>query len=215
MDLETLKRLLPWKRGGSHPDSDEKKPLTLKEIGLPKLVVMLLCGMVLLGFTFSDFFSNQDDNSNLGGGVTQQSEKQSENLTESDEYTDAMENKLKQALSTVKGIGKVEVMITTKSSKELVPLKDNVHSEDSTKEEDSTGGSRENTSTDNQEETVNKSVDGDTTPFIVKEMKPEVEGVLVIAEGGDHSSTVSEIVDAVMVLFDVPSHKIKVMKMNS
>ena len=42
---------------------------------------------------------------------------------------------------------------------------------------------------------------------------PEIEGVLVVAEGGDSPRIVSDISDAVKALFQVEAHRIKVIKM--
>ena len=50
---------------------------------------------------------------------------------------------------------------------------------------------------------------------MVKEMQPEVEGILIVAEGAGDETVVKEITYAVQVLFDVPVHKIKVAKMSS
>jgi stage III sporulation protein AG len=52
-------------------------------------------------------------------------------------------------------------------------------------------------------------------PYVVKEIEPEVEGILVVAEGAGNETVVNEITYAVQVLFDVPVHKIKVVKMSS
>lgn len=43
--------------------------------------------------------------------------------------------------------------------------------------------------------------------------QPQVEGVLVIAEGGDKSSVKEEIIGAAQALFGIEPHKIKIMKM--
>ena len=48
---------------------------------------------------------------------------------------------------------------------------------------------------------------------MIKEMEPEIEGVLVAAEGGDNENVANEITQAVQVLFNIPVHKIKVVKM--
>ena len=45
-------------------------------------------------------------------------------------------------------------------------------------------------------------------------MKPEIEGVLIIADGGGNSAVVQNISEAVLALFRLEAHKIKVMKMN-
>ena len=41
----------------------------------------------------------------------------------------------------------------------------------------------------------------------------EVTGVLVVAEGADNSVTVQKIQEAVMALFQIEAHKIRIMKM--
>ena len=54
---------------------------------------------------------------------------------------------------------------------------------------------------------------GNETPYIMEKLAPEIDGVLVIAQGAGNASITSEITEAVMALFNVPAHKIKVMKM--
>ena len=48
---------------------------------------------------------------------------------------------------------------------------------------------------------------------MTSESNPQVEGVLVIAEGGDKSSVKEEIIGAAQALFGIEPHKIKIMKM--
>ncbi len=48
--------------------------------------------------------------------------------------------------------------------------------------------------------------------FSQKETREQVTGVLVSATGGDNSLVVQKIQEAVMALFQVEAHKIKVMK---
>ena len=47
---------------------------------------------------------------------------------------------------------------------------------------------------------------------MTKELLPEVEGVIVIAEGGDNAVVARNITEAVQALFGVEAHKIKIMK---
>ena len=49
---------------------------------------------------------------------------------------------------------------------------------------------------------------------MTKELTPEVAGVIVIAEGGDDPVAVENIIEAVQALFEIYTHKIKVMKRN-
>lgn len=199
---------------------DKKKKLTIKEIGLEKLVIIFLCGIFLIVLSVPDFFtSNKKTTTQKTNDVTGKTISQNNVTTQStddtEEYTNVLETKLKNILKKVGGIGEVEVMITVKSSKELVTLKDKPYTQESLNETDGEGGSRINNSISNEESSVLVTTgEGDSLPYVIKEIEPEIEGVLVIAEGGDDPNIITEIINAVEVLFDVPTHKIKVMKMN-
>ena len=65
-----------------------------------------------------------------------------------------------------------------------------------------------------EEETVyEESGSSSRRPYVTSESNPQVEGVLVIAEGGDKSSVKEEIIGAAQALFGIEPHKIKIMKM--
>ena len=55
--------------------------------------------------------------------------------------------------------------------------------------------------------------DSQNTSRSVKETAPKIRGVLVAAQGGDDPENVRNITEAVMALFHIEAHKIKVMKM--
>ena len=55
---------------------------------------------------------------------------------------------------------------------------------------------------------------GEETPYVKQELSPRIEGVLVIADGGDNAIVIENITEAVQALFGVDTHKIKVMKHN-
>lgn len=130
-------------------------------------------------------------------------------LTESQ----CLEAKLEEILSHVSGIGKTEVMISLKSDGKKLVEKDIEYSQG--KEESSQ--ENQNVITDqttNRESTVyEKDAQGNEIPYVTEELAPEISGVLVIAQGAGNSVIVNEITEAVMALFGVEAHKIKVMKM--
>lgn len=190
-----------------------KKKITLKEIGLPRLLILLLAGVFLLFLSFSDLFGGDNQKQQTGILSADKREDTSEN-NELDLYTENMEERVKKILKKVDGIGDVDVMITLKSSKEQVTLKDTPISEETTKETDSEGGKRENSKTQKEETSVYmKKENGEQSPYVTKELEPTIEGVVVIAKGGGDTKVINEIMDAMEVLFSVPVHKIKVMKM--
>lgn len=130
-------------------------------------------------------------------------------------YAADMERRLTEALSEMAEVGKVRVMITLRSSSELVVEKEMPESRSVTTETDAQGGSRRVDTSQVGESVVYSTEDGNSTPYVVKTYMPEVEGVLVVAEGagsGTVNRTVTEIVQA---LFSLEAHKIKVVKMET
>lgn len=132
-----------------------------------------------------------------------------------EDYAGELEQRLTKILSEMAEVGRVEVMITLKSSRELVVEKETPVSRSTTTETDAQGGSR-TVNTSEMEENVIYSTEGSSSePYVVKSLAPEIEGVLVVAEGagsGTVNRTVTEIVQA---LFDVEAHKVKVVKMGT
>lgn len=125
---------------------------------------------------------------------------------------ESMERKLEEILGQVDGVGRVKVLITYKSSSEKIVLQDS--ETDSTTEEETDGTQTRKSNEKNvREETVYDKTDAGETPYVIKEIEPEIEGVLVAAEGGGNSQTAKNISDAIMALFNIEAHKIKVMKL--
>ena len=132
---------------------------------------------------------------------------------EQESYEATLERKLEAALQYVEGVGKTKVVITLKSSAEKIIEKDEQSQSNTVQEEDSQGGTR--VSQDNSftgTSVYQQGEDGIQSPYVSKELTPEIEGVLVIAQGGDNAVTVKNITEAVQALFGIEAHKIKIMK---
>lgn len=121
------------------------------------------------------------------------------------------EVKLKSLLSQMQGVGKVDVMVTYYTSKENVPAYDIKRNQSSTDEKDNEGGTR-SISEEEYDSTLayEDSSGGGKSPVILKELEPEVKGVLVVAEGADNAVVRERIISAVAVVLDVPIHKVQV-----
>lgn len=125
-------------------------------------------------------------------------------------YEEQLEIRLVSILKKLEGAGRVEVMITTSASKEKVLAEETTHNTADTKEQDATGGTR----TSQKEDTQNKIILGQgNVPIVIKETRPQVEGVLVLAEGADDTNIKNAIIQSVSSLLSVPVHKISVFKM--
>lgn len=198
----------------------EKKKITLKEIGPAKLVLILLCGVVLLLLPTSDKENEKDDSlpDITQGDDREGSETQSGNAMDGvmdiDEYVKQMEERIEKQLALVEGVGNVKVMITLESTSEKIVLKDENVSKETIKEEDAQGGTRDNESMTTSDESVLVG-DGSSYPYTLKENMPYIQGVAVVAQGGGDAKVKQEIIEAIQVLFGVPIHNIKVMKMAS
>ena len=131
-------------------------------------------------------------------------------------YTDDMEQKLKNMLEQIEGVGKVSVMITvSESGKDIIEKDVNVNQQVKL-ETDSQGGTRNDTQSQEEKETVFTVNDqGENVPMIVQKQMPQVKGVLVIAQGAGKNSVKENIIQAVKVLFDISEHNIKVITMKS
>lgn len=197
----------------------EKKKITLKEIGIKNLVLICIAGIVLIVVSVPDVLSfskkeNKVKQNQVGQELNQTSVFLGSETNETD-YVVELENRLKNMLKKVEGIGEVEVMITIESSKEKVILKDSPYTQDSSNEADGQGGSRITNGLSKEEETVLvQSEEGGAVPYIIKEIEPKIAGVVVIAQGGGNTKVINEINSAIEALFGVPIHKIKVMKMS-
>lgn len=127
-----------------------------------------------------------------------------------DDYVENMERRLENALEQVEGVGKTTVMITLASSSEKIIEKD-------TESRSSTSTSADNESnntSDVSEQSVYSSLSDGDIPYVKQELSPVIEGVLVIAEGGDDAVVKQNITEVVQALFGVDTHKIRVMKHN-
>jgi len=183
------------------------------------LVMLLIAGVLLLLTSFPNLFSSKSlQNEKNTPEKNNQTIKSTSDIKKEDEtevYSEDLEKKLKKFLSNVAGIGDVEVMVTLKGSKERIVLKDSPFTQESMNEVDGEGGNRVSSSVRNEESTVMVGNGSwENLPYVIRELEPEVEGIAVIAEGGDSPEIIAEIIEAVQVLFNVPAHKVKVMKMN-
>lgn len=124
-------------------------------------------------------------------------------------YEQQIEKRLVSILEKMEGVGQVSVMVTTYSNEEKVLASDVTTSSQQSEEKDQAGGTRNSMTTNSNQKVVMQS---GNTPYVVKENKPAIKGVLILAEGADNSNVRSEIIEAVANLLDVPVHKVSVLK---
>lgn len=128
------------------------------------------------------------------------------------DYEESLETRLEAILRKIEGVGAVQVMITLKDGGEAIVEKDKETSYQIL--EQGSEGSSETTQHQSSEVTIYENQTDDASPFISKENAPQVEGVLVVAQGGNNAQTAQNISEAIQALFDIEVHKIKIVKMN-
>ena len=180
---------------------------------LPKknhLLILFLVGLLLFVAVFPFPASDQS-----GADTVESTSAASvnEGSTTMGEYESYLEEKTADILKQVDGVGDVTVMITLKSGGQKIIEKDQSGSSQTTEEEDSEGGKRTvEESTSDKTSIYEQGSDGSSAPYVSKELSPEIEGVVVIADGGGNAVTAQNITEAVQALFGVEAHKIKIMK---
>ena len=124
-------------------------------------------------------------------------------------FADKKESELKQRIKEVRAEEKEKF----EKRVEKVIEKDNNRQTETVTESDSQGGTRTTSNLSHEESTIYEDRSDNTkSPYVSKTIAPQVEGVVVIASGGDNALVKENITEAVRALFDIDTHKIRIMK---
>ncbi|MGF7057003.1 stage III sporulation protein AG [Brassicibacter mesophilus] len=176
-------------------------------------LIILLCLGVLIVIMSNVFFSNDEkDNFSLSTGETVQDKYTSieDNLFE--DYSSTIESKLKNILGQIKGVGKVNVMITLEDTAERIPAFNTTQMNEKTDEKDAQGGAREVVREDLTQQVVTGS--GNESLMIIKEVKPKVRGVVVVAEGAENIEVKEKLYSAVKTVLGISGNKVEIYSSN-
>jgi hypothetical protein len=189
---------------------DYRKIKELKHLKKDQLLILLLAGILLLVISLPTEKKGEKQ------GISQASSPSQgeQNLWDEEAYREALEVHLEELFSRMEGAGEVEVMITLASSSEKIVEKDTNGESETITEEDSAGGNRRTTNIVNDETTVYGGETDQEQPYVSKELTPQVEGVVVLAAGGDDAVVKKNITEAAQALFGIDTHKIRIIKMS-
>ncbi len=113
------------------------------------------------------------------------------------------EKRLEEILAMTEGTGRVKVMITYKNNGNIVIAENKADDE----------------SLDNGTErsSIKRDVvfNNENMPVILSESTPEIEGVVIVAEGGGNIQVKNSLIGATQALLGVEPHKIEVLKMKT
>ncbi|MBO4987740.1 MAG: stage III sporulation protein AG [Lachnospiraceae bacterium] len=192
-----------------------KEKLLKKE----NMVVFVLLGILLLVIAIPLDTGKEKQNINEeiksdGDEADGLTDKGSAFTDESMEYCLALEARIEELLSVMDGVGKVQAMVTVSASREMIVEKDEPVNRATVTEADGSGGSRSTNESSYEYETIFETdSEGNKTPYVVKQIEPEIQGITVVAQGGGNAIVQKNISDVLEALFHIEAHKIKVVKM--
>lgn len=188
------------------------------KIGKDRFLILIIGGLLLLVITYPlPSSAKKEDVTGGGSGTTKSVAASEEGETgggTDNDYVSKMETRLAGILSSINGAGKVQVFLSFSDFGMKVVEKDVSYTRNN---EERSGGDIQNTTvlnTENSEETIYTTDEsGKEVPFVNKTTAPKVSGVLVVAQGGGNEKIQQEMKEAIMALFGIEEHKIKVVKM--
>lgn len=185
----------------------------LKKIGFLRLGLLAVAAIILIICSLP-----QNQLSNLNQAQSMGSSLDTDGDTSLFSYEHELEKRLEQILGGMEGITSVDVMITLSATSEKV-LEKSIQLEENKQEiEKGSGESLEKSVTSSLNKKNEALLTGNTSgsmPYIIKEMSPSIQGVVVAARGNITQTKIREISEAVQALFGIEAHKIKVIEKKS
>lgn len=176
------------------------------------LIIILIVTIIIINAIWKkDEISNnttKDTNSLSGKVLADNSKDEVSNQTE-------LETKLENILSTIKNVGKVNVLINYSESSSLVPLYNESTTTSSTEEGDSGGGTRNVTETESKKDVVFSESSGQKQPVTEKTVMPSIQGAIITAEGAKDANVKTNIINAVGAVTGLSIDKIQVFETNN
>lgn len=174
-----------------------------KEKRIENLVFLLIILVITLIIINSILKDEDEDKENVNNNnlISFESEK---NLEQSIEVNN-LEKRLEETLGKIKGVSKVNVLITYSETEEIVPLYNLNNSKSKTEEGEKI----------TEEESITKDVllDNSSNVLTQKIISPKMEGAVVIAKGAENMEVKANIISAVEAVTGLASHKIQVFEM--
>lgn len=123
-----------------------------------------------------------------------------------------LEQRLKNILSQIKGVGEVEVTVLLASGPRFDYAVNVSTIEKQIDEKDQSGGIRTTTeiTEDGQLVIVESDRAGGEEPVVTQEYKPDIQGVLVVAQGADNPKIKANLLNAITTILDLEAHKVDI-----
>ncbi len=179
-------------------------------------VVVLIITIVIINFIWNG--EKEANNKNVTNDTSKQlatTNNETVQVNSNSESTESLENKLKNILSKIQGVGEVEVCLNYSESSEVVAMYNENSTTSTTEETDDTGGTRKVEETDTQKDVIFGEDNGTKTPITAKVVNPKIEGAIITAKGANNAEVKNNIIQAVEAVTGLATHKIQVFEMSS
>ncbi|MEQ6376483.1 stage III sporulation protein AG [Bacillaceae bacterium S4-13-58] len=197
------------KSSGDSPSSKQRKKMYV--VLLSVLGIALLLGGNLLKPSEepdSSSFPNEQNEDEVS--LLKDDEDQAKDKGLVSEVEEMYEKELTEILEKIQGVSNVDVMVNLDATDLKIYEKNVVTGKQETEETDQNGGKRMLKDTSNDEQVVLVRKGDREEPILIQTKKPEVRGVLIVANGAEHMQIKQWIVEAVSRALDVPTHRISV-----
>ncbi|MDH7479479.1 MAG: hypothetical protein QHH02_05670 [Syntrophomonadaceae bacterium] len=124
-----------------------------------------------------------------------------------------LEQRVRAVLEQIAGVGRVEVCISLAASPQYDYAVNVKKDQREISEKDEKGGTRLTTEQNQDQQLVLLPSTSQTagSPLIVKEVSPEIKGVLVVCEGATDARVREELTQTVQTVLNIPAYRITVM----
>ncbi|MDZ5034878.1 stage III sporulation protein AG, partial [Clostridium perfringens] len=130
-------------------------------------------------------------------------------------YEEQQKKELENLLTKIENVGQVDVMIHFKSGEVKVPAKEDTSQEATTEETDDQGGKRTSIQKTDGSKVVMAGDGSKNQPYILQTNKPDISGVVIVAEGASSSKVKYDIQIAVSSLYGISIDKVNVYPMKN
>ena len=191
----------------------EKSPKELFQKLPPHLLILGILGLifVIVGNPLDTGGETKDQEQINDIQENGQNKQIPDRNTDESAYKAQLEKELEQILSSVTGAGEVQVMLSLEGGSKLDLVKNKDEEQTITEEADSAEGERKTKEMFSNKDVLTFSEKGEEQPMAVRELKPEIRGVVIVTEGGENLSIVKQLIQAANTLFGVPEHNIQVL----
>lgn len=171
-----------------------KKLKNIKHIEI--IICIIFIGLLLLiyFYGFSGTSKKSAETSTVSGELA---------FTSSSIFAKETEEKLEKVIGSLKGVGSTKVMVSVKSGSEIVIA-------NSITEEKVVSSDGESQNVTIIKTPIIVTENGEDKPVILMEVLPEIQGVIVVAEGADDTFVKLNIYRAIQAIITIPSENIQV-----